>query len=95
MAPRPGRRPRAAKAGARSQGDAATLKKALAEELSLLAREANTDYLARQGNETINVREGLLARLEADFESAHGKAPAPEVPLIVILPARLRSAGLP
>ena len=62
----------------RQQEDKATLKKILAQELATLAREANSDFLAKETGErglgvVTSVREGLLARLAADFESAQKK----------------------
>jgi hypothetical protein len=60
------------------QEDKATLKKILAQELATLAREANSDFLAKETGQQAglgvgSVREGLLARLAADFESAQEK----------------------
>lgn len=57
------------------QEDKDTLKKILAQELATLAREANSDFLEQSGHLGVatSVREGLLARLAADFELAHEK----------------------
>ena len=60
------------------QEDKDTLKKILAQELATLAREANSDFLAKETGQQAglgvgSVREGLLARLAADFELAHEK----------------------
>jgi hypothetical protein len=60
------------------QEDKATLRKILGQELASLAREANSDFLAKEtgqqaGHGVVSVREGLLARLAADFESAQEK----------------------